>query len=125
MRTTTLMSAAATDADNNSTGDNANTSSWQHQHHLLPPRPTTHHHLPPLHHPPTRAYAYAHFREWLLFAMTTTMTTFHHPPLGLQHEAYEWLLFAMAHYHLPPPSNVSVCVRSFSRVVLNYFPVYY
>src|SRR6266545_840962 len=82
MRTTTLMSAAATDADNNSTGDNANTGSWQHQHHLLPPRSTTHHHLPPLHHPPTRAYAYTRFRGWLLFAMTMTMTTFHHPPLA-------------------------------------------
>jgi len=54
----------------------------QHQRLAAPPPPstTTHHHLPPLHHPPTRAYAYAHLQGWLLFSMTTTTMTFHHPP---------------------------------------------
>lgn len=31
---------------------------------------------------------------------------------------WHWLLFATAHYHLPPPSNASVRIRSFSRVVV-------
>src|SRR6266511_399039 len=100
----------------------------QHQHQQLaapaPPSTTTVHHPPPpsTTSPPSNTSVCIHsFSRVVAVCHDHDHDDLPPPSIGLQHKAYEWLLFATAHYYLPPPSNASVCVHSFSRVVLNYF----
>src|SRR6266545_840965 len=77
-----------------------------------PPSTTTVHHPPPpsTTSPPSNTSVCIHsFSRVVAVCHDHDHDDLPPPSIGLQHKAYEWLLFATAHYYLPPPSNASVC----------------